>query len=162
MELPTFGSTALNRGTFLDPPNISVFGFSTQAQDDSKTDNHTSYRPSPLSKQFSLRSQELSDSNKDSEVETQFHFSIYKWANHGITIPMVMPLNTTTNSKNLKERQTFKDVGDDDAVQDGSKQGNEVSEMKANQVLKEQVCKEKTEFKPLYSFRLDEQDEPGW
>ncbi|KAF8406399.1 hypothetical protein HHK36_008486 [Tetracentron sinense] len=90
-----------------------------QGEDDSRNDFRPSYRQSPLSHEFSLSSKVASNSTKcdthntigtgkeDSsglEVhnsDSQFHFSIYKWASKGI--PLVMPLKGG-NSSTTKER----------------------------------------------------------
>ncbi|OWM75084.1 J domain-containing protein required for chloroplast accumulation response 1 isoform X2 [Punica granatum] len=126
VDSPAFGSiagtsykgAASNGTSHLHSPKISVFGFSSrtvQVHDETRNSG-THYRPSPLSQQFSLGTEDSSGlikpekpnnpekdkgDKQDVTSSSQFHFSIYKWASKGI--PSMMPLRRVSSLR-LREK----------------------------------------------------------
>ncbi|KAI8014693.1 J domain-containing protein required for chloroplast accumulation response 1 [Camellia lanceoleosa] len=88
-----------------------------QEEDELRSEIHQSYRPSPLSREFSLSNKEPPCITKSGELESmdrgnlkkdlknteapsnssRFHFSIYKWASKGV--PMHLRLGNSPKSK---------------------------------------------------------------
>ncbi|XP_048130788.1 J domain-containing protein required for chloroplast accumulation response 1 isoform X2 [Rhodamnia argentea] len=110
---------SLNGASHPCSPKVSILGCPsrmTQVQDASKVVIQPSYRPSPLSHEFSLSGGEIMNANKSDKVHdsnkgtdqdmlsgAKFHFSIYKWASKGI--PLAMPLR---RANSLKSRERVK------------------------------------------------------
>lgn len=117
----SYKDTASNGMSLPHSPKISVFGFSSrsvQVHDESRSIS-AHYRPSPLSRQFSLGKENSLGSNKhensdDLEKEMgkprdvtsspQFHFSIYKWASKGV--PIMMPLTRARSRRSREKSRT--------------------------------------------------------
>ncbi|XP_010060923.2 J domain-containing protein required for chloroplast accumulation response 1 [Eucalyptus grandis] len=130
VDSPALGSSSMKSYKYKDgslngtsqprSPKVSILGYPsriTQVQDASKVVIQSSYRPSPLSHEFSLsgdeilnasKSDKVLDSNKGTGQEmpsgAQFHFSIYKWASKGI--PLGMPLRRSNSLKSKEKVRT--------------------------------------------------------
>lgn len=129
MDLSAFGSSTnysyehkdgdVNGAIGSHTPKVSISGFSSpkaQVQEDYVKLPRLSYRPSPLSHEFSLGSESPdlvkpkkldnqkkdSDNFPDSTSNALFHFSIYKWASKGI--PLTMPLRRASSLK-LRDKE---------------------------------------------------------
>lgn len=133
MDSPAVGSSSptsskhkdgsLNGASHPRSPKFSILGCPsrmTQVQDASKVVIQSSYRPSPLSHEFSLsvnesKSNKLHDSNKGTDQDTrsgaQFHFSIYKWASKGI--PLALPLRRSNSFKSKERLKTESSSGNE-------------------------------------------------
>ncbi|KAF8022847.1 hypothetical protein BT93_F0383 [Corymbia citriodora subsp. variegata] len=130
VDSPALGSSSLKSSKYKDgslngashprSPKVSVLGYpsqTTQVQDASKVVIQSSYRPSPLSHEFSLSGDDILNASKSDKVLNsskgmvqdmpsggQFHFSIYKWASKGI--PLAMPLRRANSLKSKAKVKT--------------------------------------------------------
>lgn len=130
MEFPAFASSNRSSYKAKDPASNGINCVYTpssplsrqlseafQEEDELRSEIHQSYRPSPLSHEFSLSNKEPPCITKSGELESmdrgnlkedlknteapsnssRFHFSIYKWASKGV--PMHLRLGNSPKSK---------------------------------------------------------------